>query len=70
MVIRSADAASLQLAENKWSKGKFNATLDCFCGWPVGTLVDSMQGNPDDIPSKFLCMGIWTPSNTWFLRPS
>ena len=27
--------------------GKFNVTLDCFYGRPVGMLVDSMQGNPD-----------------------
>ena len=54
-----------------FSTGKFNVTLewlDCFCGWPVGTLVDSMwvilesgqlgmvlgsmRGNPDVSPSK------------------
>ena len=46
---------------NKWAKNfddrlhhrgdfslsKFNVRLNCFCGWPVGTLGDSMQGNPD-----------------------
>jgi len=54
-----------------FSTGKFNVTLewlDCFCGWPVGMLVDSMwvilesgqlgmvlgsmRGNPDVSPSK------------------
>jgi len=33
---------------------KFNMTLDCFCGWPIGTLVDRMWENPDVIPSKVL----------------
>jgi len=26
---------------------KFNVTLDCFYGWPIGTLVHSMLGNSD-----------------------
>jgi len=26
---------------------KFIVTLNCFCDQPCGTLVDSMQGNPD-----------------------
>jgi len=44
--------------DNKWSEsfdqtqdrrgefslGKFNVTFDCFCGLPVGTLVDSTGG--------------------------
>jgi len=25
---------------------KFNVTLYCFCGRPIGMLVESMQGNP------------------------
>ena len=29
-----------------FSSGKFNATFDCFCGRPIGTLVDSMLGIP------------------------
>jgi len=29
------------------SLGKFNVTLDYFCGWPIGMLVNSMRGNPD-----------------------
>jgi len=59
------------LLKTSGQRGKFNATLDCFCGWPVGTLVDSMQGNPDDIPPQnSSAWGIWTPSNTWFLRPT
>jgi len=33
--------------QEDFSLGKFSVTLDCVCGWPVGTLVDSMQGNPD-----------------------
>jgi len=31
------------------SLGKFNATLDCVCGRPVGTLVDIIEGNLDII---------------------
>jgi len=27
--------------------GKFNGTFDCFGIQPIGTLVDSMRGNPD-----------------------
>ena len=27
--------------------GKFNVTLDCFCGWSFGTLINSMRGYPD-----------------------
>jgi len=44
---------------NKWSKnshdsphnmedfslGKFNVTLNCFCGWPIGMLANTMWGN-------------------------
>jgi len=30
-----------------FSLGKFSVTLDCFCRWPVGMLIDIMQGNPD-----------------------
>jgi len=38
--------------------GKFNLMLDCFCGRPIRTLVDSIEGNVDVIPSKLpLCMG-------------
>jgi len=45
--------------------GKFNMTLDCFCGRPIGTLVNSMQENPDVTRSKLpFLVGIWTPSNT------
>jgi len=29
-----------------FSSGKFNTTFDCFCGRPIGTLVDSMLGTP------------------------
>jgi len=29
------------------SLGKYNVTLDCFCGWPVAMRVNSMRGNPD-----------------------
>jgi len=27
--------------------GEFIVTLDCVCGWPIGILIDHMQGNPD-----------------------
>ena len=30
-----------------FSLGKFNVSLNCFCGRPVRMLVDSMRGNPD-----------------------
>jgi len=30
-----------------FSLGKFNVTLDCFCSWPVGMLINSMWGNPN-----------------------
>lgn len=54
-------------------------TLDRFCSRPIGTLVVSMQGNPDSgvpensdvIPLKMpLLTGTWTPSNAWFLGPT
>jgi len=35
-----------------FSLGKFNLTVDCFCGQPIGTVVDSMRANPDGIVSK------------------
>jgi len=38
--------------EKDFSLGKFNVTLDCFWRWPIGTLVDSMRGNPYIIPLK------------------
>jgi len=63
-----------------FSSGKFNVTLDCFCGRPIGMLDDSMRGNPDvratgiggvqenpDVisPQKYpFPCGPWTPSNT------
>jgi len=34
-------------AGEDFSLGKFNVTLDCFCGQPIGMLVDSMWANPD-----------------------
>jgi len=33
------------------SLDKFNVTLDCFCGWPNGTLVDCTRRNPDVRPT-------------------
>jgi len=30
-----------------FSLGKFNVSLDCFCSRPMGTLVDSIWGNPN-----------------------
>jgi len=30
-----------------FSLGKFSVILDCFCGQPNGTMVNSMRGNPD-----------------------
>jgi len=33
-------------------------SLDCFCGRPIGTLIDSPEGNADVMPSKLsLCIG-------------
>ena len=32
--------------------GKLNVTLDCFCGRPVGTRVNSTLENPDVMPLK------------------
>jgi len=48
-----------------FSVGKFNMTLDCFCGRPIGTLIDSMLWEiPTSSPSKSpLGMGIWTRVN-------
>jgi len=39
---------------------RWENSVDFFCVQPVGTLVDSMQENPDVIPSKVpLPVGIW-----------
>jgi len=38
----------------RFSLEKFNMTLECFCGRPIGTLVDSKRENPDVIPLKVL----------------
>jgi len=35
-----------------FSLGKFNVTLDYFCGRPIVTLVDGMRGNPAVIPPQ------------------
>jgi len=35
-----------------FSLGRFNVTLDCFCGRSIGTLVNSMQEYPDVITQK------------------
>ena len=52
------------------SLGKPNVTPDCFCGQPIGTLVDSMRGNPEVIlpHNGPLRLGDLDP-NTRFLIP-
>jgi len=41
--------------------GKFNMTLDCFCGRPFGTLVDSTAcgGIPTSGPLGTVLCGVW-----------
>ena len=41
-----------------FSSGKFNVTLCSFCHWPIGTLVDSMQGIPTSGPLGMVLGGI------------
>ena len=38
--------------------GKFNVVLDCFCGRPTRTLVDSMRRNPDVRPVGTVLCGV------------
>jgi len=33
--------------QEDFSFRNFNVTIDCFYSWPIGTVVDSMPGNPD-----------------------
>jgi len=37
---------------------KFNVTLDCFRGRLIGTLVDSIRGNPDVRPLRTMLGGV------------
>jgi len=46
-----------------FSLGKFRATLDCFCIWQIGTLVDSMHGNPMSGPIRTVLSGLWKNPN-------
>jgi len=36
----------------------FNVALDCFCGRPIGTLVNSMRGNPTSWPLGTVLDGV------------
>jgi len=63
----------------EFSLGKFYVTLDCFCGQPVGVLVNSMRGNPDiratgngarQHAGKSRRHPLKITANTWFLGPT
>jgi len=49
------------------SFGKFNVTLKCFCGWPVGTLVDNMRGNRDVMATENGAR--WHAGKSWRYPP-
>ena len=52
--------------EGEFSLGKLNVILDCFCSQPVGTLIDSMRGNPDIRASR---NGAWLHAENLVMIP-
>jgi len=42
-----------------FSSGKLSATLDCFCGQPIGMLLNSMREIPTSGPPGVVLGGVW-----------